>query len=164
MSILSRLRSLFLFAIISFALFVIACKKESSPTPPPPPEKSKVTVSSFQVDDNSKIFLPPFSGKVSGEIYVALIPQTGGAFTGDIILKIVNAGPVNTVATVDLSGFGALDSKASLDIMSGVPENQNTLQNPRHIIPVNSSIIIGKDLSYDVPAYSLSVIRIKSKK
>jgi len=87
MSILSRLRSLFLFAIISFALFVIACKKESSPTPPPPPEKSKVTVSSFQVDDNSKIFLPPFSGKVSGEIYVALIPQTGGAFTGDIILK-----------------------------------------------------------------------------
>jgi alpha-L-arabinofuranosidase len=84
--------------------------------------------------------------------------------TGDIILKIVNAGPVNTVATADLSRFGQIDSKASLDIMSGAPEAQNTLQDPQHIIPANAVITIMKNLSYNVPAYSLSVIRIRSKK
>jgi hypothetical protein len=48
--------------------------------------------------------------------------------------------------------------------MSSVPEAQNTLQNPQRIIPVNAVLTITKDLSYKVPAYSLSVIRIKSKK
>lgn len=84
--------------------------------------------------------------------------------TGDVILKIVNAGSQSAVAKADLSGFGSIISKASLNVLSGEPDAKNTLQNPQNIMPIISDIQVNKTLSYNVPAYSLSVIRIKIKK
>jgi alpha-L-arabinofuranosidase len=83
--------------------------------------------------------------------------------TGDIILKIVNAGPGSILAKADLSGLGSINLMANLTILSGKPGAENTLQNPQNIIPVTSDIVVKKTVSYNVPAYSFSVIRIKQK-
>ena len=84
--------------------------------------------------------------------------------TGDIIIKLVNAGAVDVSAKADLSVFGALNSKANLDVMQGSTEAKNTLQNPQNVLPVNSEIMIAKKFTYKVPGHSLSVIRIKVKR
>jgi alpha-L-arabinofuranosidase len=81
--------------------------------------------------------------------------------TGDVILKIVNAGSSPTVATADLSVFGAFKEQASLQVLSGQPEAKNTINDPLHTIPVDTTVAVRKHFSYQVPPYSLSVIRIK---
>jgi alpha-L-arabinofuranosidase len=81
--------------------------------------------------------------------------------TGDVILKIVNAGSSPTVATADLSVFGAFKEQASLQVLSGQPEAKNTINGPSPIIPVDATVTVRKHFSYQAPPYSLSVIRIK---
>lgn len=83
--------------------------------------------------------------------------------TGDIILKIVNAGAQAASAKADLSGFAALNDNASLKVLTGDPKDKNTITDADKIMPVASQVKTGNLTSYNVPAYSLSVIRIKSK-
>jgi alpha-L-arabinofuranosidase len=80
--------------------------------------------------------------------------------TGDLILKIVNAGATNAVAMADLSKLGTFSTRAKLDILCGNPEQVNRIGLTTALQPVVSTINIQKNFSYKVPAYSLSVIRI----
>jgi alpha-L-arabinofuranosidase len=84
--------------------------------------------------------------------------------TGDIILKIVNAGPEIAIAKIDLPVSGKINPKGSLTILTGEKEAKNTWQNLNNVIPVTSEITVNKNLSYTIPAFSLSIIRIKIKK
>ena len=84
--------------------------------------------------------------------------------TGDIILKIVNAGAAGANAMLNLSGAGKYLPAASLQLLSGDPKAKNTLQQPDQIIPVTSSLVVKNKMSYTAPPYSLTVIRIKTKK
>jgi alpha-L-arabinofuranosidase len=83
--------------------------------------------------------------------------------TGDIILKIVNAGSQPAQAKADLSKFGKLSPAASLQLLTGKPDAKNTTQHPDAVLPVTSSLPIKRSLTYTVPAYSFSVIRIKQQ-
>ena len=74
--------------------------------------------------------------------------------TGDLIVKMVNLLPVPVKADLDLP-FGTSDSSASLHVLSGKPADKN-------VKPVSSSLAVGEDLAYEMPAYSLSVFRISS--
>lgn len=81
--------------------------------------------------------------------------------TGDIILKIVNDGPLSVKIQASLSQFGSINKQAQLTVLSGKPDAKNSIENPNSIIPVNSSYKVSKVTLYDAPPYSLSVIRIK---
>ncbi len=83
--------------------------------------------------------------------------------SGDIIVKIVNAGAAGANAMLNLSGTGKYLPVASLQLLSGDPKAKNTLQQPDQIIPVTSSLVVKNKMSYTVPAYSLTVIRIKTR-
>jgi len=83
--------------------------------------------------------------------------------TGDIIFKIVNAGAQPTIARADLSGFTSLNSNATLKVLKGNPKDKNTVNDAGKIVPAISQISTAGLTSYSAPAYSLSVIRIKSK-
>lgn len=74
--------------------------------------------------------------------------------TGDLIVKMVNLLPVPVKADLDLPS-GTSDSSASLHVLSGKPADKN-------VKPVSSSLAVGEDLAYEMPAYSLSVFRISS--
>ena len=67
---------------------------------------------------------------------------------------MVNLLPVPVKADLDLPS-GTSDSSASLHVLSGKPADKN-------VKPVSSSLAVGEDLAYEMPAYSLSVFRISS--
>jgi alpha-L-arabinofuranosidase len=84
--------------------------------------------------------------------------------TGDVIVKIVNAGANNTVAKIDLSRFGKLQSNATSIVLKGNKDGKNTFTEPNNIIPSTSDILVRKNFAYNAPAYPLTVIRCHSKK
>jgi len=83
--------------------------------------------------------------------------------TGDIILKLVNAGKESKVMNVNLNGFKRIVSKAQLTLLKGDPEAENTLEKPEVIVPTTSDFTANKTFRYNAPAMSLTVIRIKTK-
>jgi alpha-L-arabinofuranosidase len=84
--------------------------------------------------------------------------------SGDIILKIVNAGAKEMLAQADLSGLGIHAGKAATSILTGKPEQVNTNTSSLPLIPSLSAIPVTANFSYTAPAYSLSVIRVKTGK
>ena len=81
--------------------------------------------------------------------------------TGDIIIKIVNAGANSTTSKIDLKALNIQSKKARLNILTGKPYDKNTLNEPVKLMPTMSDLDTKALNNYTVPAYSLSVIRIK---
>jgi alpha-L-arabinofuranosidase len=82
--------------------------------------------------------------------------------TGDIILKMVNAGKSSAVMTVNLKGFKKIGS-AQKEVLTGEAEAENTLENPMNVVPVVSPFKVSKTFEYAAPPMSLTVIWIKTK-
>jgi alpha-N-arabinofuranosidase len=83
--------------------------------------------------------------------------------TGDVILKIVNTDSSVRKASINLSSFGRIDASASVITLSGDRNAKNSFDAPKKIIPQTSTITAKKFFQCDAPAYSLTVIRIKTK-
>jgi alpha-L-arabinofuranosidase len=81
--------------------------------------------------------------------------------TGDIILKVVHAGPGNLQASVDLTGFGKLDTRVSRTVLMGARDDKNTEEAPDKVVPKEGMMEIKKKFVLDIPPYSLQVIRVK---
>ena len=81
--------------------------------------------------------------------------------TGEVILKIANTSTVSTTAKVNLNGKAISDGKLiRLSAINGLEEN--TINNPTNVYPVESYITTKKDgLDIDVPANSLNILRLK---
>lgn len=77
--------------------------------------------------------------------------------TGDYILKLANLLPVSVNAKIILKDLVDLENEAVLSILRGEPTDENAS-------PQNSIITISPEFEYKMPAYSFSVIRIKSNK
>lgn len=74
----------------------------------------------------------------------------------DIIVKLVNVLPVAVNTSVDLNGIAILDNQASRIILQGNPGDKKA----NHI---QSAFPISEKFTSELPPYSLTVIRIKSK-
>ena len=81
--------------------------------------------------------------------------------TGDLIIKIVNAGPAQTVADIQLGSLLAKNASAEVQVLSGEPGMKNTWEHPETIVPKMAAIQPGRKMQYDVIPYSLTVIRVK---
>jgi alpha-L-arabinofuranosidase len=86
------------------------------------------------------------------------------AQTGDIILKLVNPGGKSQVMGVNLSRFKNLTYNASLTVLAGARNAQNTFATPQTVLPKVLPFNAGKSFAYTVAPYSLAVIRVKGKK
>ena len=74
--------------------------------------------------------------------------------TGDLIVKLVNLLPISVKTAVEFPGLA--NSSAVLHVLSGKPSDQ-------HAKPQESTINVSEKFDYEMPAYSLSVIRIPSQ-
>ncbi|MBN2813611.1 MAG: alpha-N-arabinofuranosidase, partial [Bacteroidales bacterium] len=83
--------------------------------------------------------------------------------TGDIILKLVNAGDVAKTMKINLAGFKNFQPQAEKTLLTGAGDAENTFENPAMVFPQVSSLKITKKTDYEVPAMSLTVIRIKTR-
>jgi alpha-L-arabinofuranosidase len=55
--------------------------------------------------------------------------------TGDVILKLVNAGTRASRMMVDLSQFKGINANATLSILTGDPTSKNTFESPLTVVP-----------------------------
>ncbi|PPK87130.1 alpha-L-arabinofuranosidase [Neolewinella xylanilytica] len=76
--------------------------------------------------------------------------------TGDVILRMANLLPVAVTASVDPAGLD-LRGSATLHVLQGDPTD-------RDATPTTSEIELGSEVTYEMPAYSFSVIRVAAGK
>jgi len=84
--------------------------------------------------------------------------------TGDIIVKLVNAGTEAKTMKVDLSRFKNIVDNAEITKLSGSADAENTFDNLQKVAPSKSAFTAKSKFDYEAPAMSLTIIRVKTKK
>lgn len=88
------------------------------------------------------------------------------AENGDLIIKLINTldTPVSFATTLSDFDSSAFEAQASVTVLAGSKlSDTNTFKEPDKVVPSETSIAVSAEFSYEAPAYSLSVIRIKKK-
>ena len=76
--------------------------------------------------------------------------------TGDVIVKLVNLLPVSIETDVRLPGMDGIQSSATRTVLAGAPAATP--------LPVTDTIEAGTSFKQELPAYSFTVIRLKTQK
>jgi hypothetical protein len=98
----------------------------------------------------------PFDG-----IYVSATREDA---TQDVILKLVNIQATAQPLRIDLQGVTRVDAKASGEMITGDLGAVNTVAEPKKVTPTAIAIVnAGPMFVYDMPAHSVSVIRVKTR-
>lgn len=82
--------------------------------------------------------------------------------SGDVILKLVNAGSEGKTMSADLSRFADITREAKQVVLQGDGNAENTFENPFNAVPVESEFEAAIAFDYVAPPMSLTVIRIKT--
>jgi alpha-L-arabinofuranosidase len=84
--------------------------------------------------------------------------------SGDLILKVINLGSEALSAQLKLAGLRPFSRNAQLTVLtSDSPSDNNSLENPVKVQPVESSLKIdGNEFIHEFPPYSLTVLRLKA--
>lgn len=94
----------------------------------------------------------------------SLYQTVGTDETGDIIIKLVNVTSEALPLDINIPNISAYNTTADVIQMAG--ENSaitNSFENPENLIPLNSQLEVSGEFTYDVPAYSVTIIRIHKK-
>jgi alpha-N-arabinofuranosidase len=83
--------------------------------------------------------------------------------SSDLIVKLVSRAETPVRTQIDLGAAGDIGSMAVCTVISGDPLAENAFAQPPSVLSKTSRIEIGKQFTYDVPAHSLSVIRVKTQ-
>ena len=84
--------------------------------------------------------------------------------TGDIVIKVVNSAPDAVSMSVVLKGVTGARADAVTVLTSAKPEDENTFEQPTKITPTTTPLsIAGPSFTHVFPAYSLSIIRVKTR-
>jgi alpha-L-arabinofuranosidase len=76
--------------------------------------------------------------------------------TGDYILKLTNLLPVSVDTKIKLAGLPVAEGEGVLTVLQGGPTDEKAR-------PENRTISVAPEFEFEVPAYSLSVIRMKAR-
>ncbi len=82
--------------------------------------------------------------------------------SGDIIVKLVSRDDLSLHTQIDLSSLGNIETTATCTVLSGDPLADNMFGRPAQILPMTTEITVAQVFSYEIPAHSLSIIRIKT--
>ncbi|MBP5340502.1 MAG: carbohydrate binding domain-containing protein [Prevotella sp.] len=82
--------------------------------------------------------------------------------SGELIVKLVNTGDMQTTASLNLKNFRAREARV-IRLAANDGMDENTLQQPTNIHPVEQVLTPACESAVlvDVPAYSLNIVRIK---
>ena len=84
---------------------------------------------------------------------------TTDAKTGKTFLKLVNAVGDAQKLSIKLDGVKKVKSKAKkIELKSPRPEDTNSIDNPRNIIPRESTQKVGKQFPITLAPYSITVL------
>ena len=77
--------------------------------------------------------------------------------SGDLIIKLVNFLPSSVKAQIKIKGVETINSNAIKTVLTGMPGDIT-------LIPQTSACMVDKEFSCELPAYSFTVIRLKTNK
>lgn len=84
--------------------------------------------------------------------------------TGEIYLKLVNPKATAESLNIEIKGVRSVASRASAITLAGAPEQTNSIDNPRNVVPVTSRIRdVKAAFNYTLPPNSIVVLKIKSR-
>lgn len=83
--------------------------------------------------------------------------------TGDVILKFVNVGAEVQPLKMNLSGAKKLVMQATRTVLTGELMAVNAFGKPAAVVPQTSSLTVGEKFDCELPAHSLTVIRMATR-
>lgn len=83
--------------------------------------------------------------------------------TGDIIIKLVNAAKSENKANINLAAFQKVNTDAEVTQLTGTAEAANSFANKKAITPQSSTVKLSRKFDYVMPAFSVTVLRFKTK-
>ncbi len=126
----------------------------------------------FASNVGTQILNTKFTGSTVNENSIDVVEVKSGQLyqttsidsNGDIIVKLVNITGTKTNLQVIISNSKDIESKASVQTLSSATNTvKNSFSNPELVKTEESTIEVSEDFNYEVPAYSLSIIRIQQK-
>ncbi|MBM6993146.1 MAG: alpha-N-arabinofuranosidase [Prevotella sp.] len=125
-----------------------------------------------QVYPTINYYVQQLFGQNDGDIYWSNIVKGAETVscvqdskTGDVILKLVNATENKVPVSADLSSFRRLEKRATISVLTGNKDVENGKGQflDTDLRPVTSIMKVGRSVNYDMPAYSLTVIRLHAR-
>jgi alpha-N-arabinofuranosidase len=84
--------------------------------------------------------------------------------TGEIFLKLVNPQDTAEKLKIEIEGGYSLASKGSAIILTGNPDDSNSINHPRNVLPVTTRVDhIKPQFVYTLPPNSIVVLKLKSR-
>jgi alpha-N-arabinofuranosidase len=84
--------------------------------------------------------------------------------TGEIFIKLVNPGVTNVVVNIEVKGVASLASKGTAIILQGSPEDTNSINHPRNVVPVLTALKdVKTEFPYLMPPQSIVLLKLKSR-
>ena len=100
----------------------------------------------------------------AGPFDAVYVSSTRDNATGDVILKLVNIQAKPQPVRIDIQGVQTIKKDARGEVITGEPGGINTVAEPMKIVP--QPVVIkdaGTKFSHELPALSVSVIRLKTR-
>lgn len=101
--------------------------------------------------------MPKMTAK-DGELPQIYYSATTDTKTGKTYLKLVNGGSTKQNVTIYIKGGKVQKNGKQIILTSAKPEDTNSIDNPRNIVPVAKKIKAGKNFKVNLPAYSVNVL------
>jgi alpha-L-arabinofuranosidase len=84
--------------------------------------------------------------------------------TGEIFLKLVNPQATAEPLNIEIKGAASVASKASATVLSGNPDDSNSITQPKKIVPVTTTVRgVKPGFSFLMPPHSIVVLKLKAK-
>jgi alpha-N-arabinofuranosidase len=84
--------------------------------------------------------------------------------TREIIIKLVNPQPTAEHLRIQIKGASALPSKATVQTLSGAPDDTNSIFDPKKVVPIQTVLTdLKPEIVQVLPPTSVVVLRLKQK-
>jgi len=95
------------------------------------------------------------------EIYYV---ATKDSHTGNVFLKVINVVGKSQTVDFNIEGASGIQSKAiKVELKSAHPEDTNTIDQPKNIVPVTSKAKVSKAFKCTLAPYSITILKISTK-
>ena len=108
--------------------------------------------------DNQGTRLLPFTQNTANCFWSASVDTGSGK--NDVLVKVSNNKGTAESVNIILKGSGKVDRLGHSMTLTGAPGDENSIANPTKVVPVTGTFTAGTSFKYQVPAYSVSVLRV----
>jgi alpha-L-arabinofuranosidase len=109
--------------------------------------------------DNLGSHILPFTQNTTNCYWSASVDTEAGK--NDVLLKVANPTAASESVDIILEGVDKVDPQGHSTTLSGSPDDENSIADPTRVIPTKSTFMAGANFKYLIPAWSVTVLRIK---